>query len=170
MGFVLKKRRKLNDNPPLVASCKGVARRLSRAGRPVARPILTVIRLGMPQEKPSLTEEQIEALTIGELKPLSSPIEIVPYDPEWPDLFALEALKIRTALGDRVLRIEHVGSTSVPHLVAKPIIDTLLVVADSADEPAFVPSLEAAGYVLRIREANWYEHRMFNRPGAEINL
>jgi len=74
------------------------------------------------------------------------------------------------ALGERVLLIEHVGSTSVPGLAAKPRIDVLLLVTDSADEPAYVPALEAAAYVLRIREPDWYEHRMFNGLDTDINL
>jgi GrpB-like predicted nucleotidyltransferase (UPF0157 family) len=74
------------------------------------------------------------------------------------------------ALGQDALRIEHAGSTSVPGLVAKPIIDMLLVVADSAEEAAYVPALEAAGNVLRIREPDWYEHRMFKGADAEIHL
>ena len=73
-------------------------------------------------------------------------------------------------LGSRALRIEHAGSTSVPGLAAKPIIDLLLVVADSAQEDAYAPALEAAGYVLRIREPNWYQHRMFKGPDTDINL
>jgi len=117
-----------------------------------------------------LTEGQIRAATIGELKPLSGPIRIVNYDPQWPELFAREADRVRAALGQDALRIEHVGSTSVPGLVAKPIIDMLLVVADSADEAAYVPALEAAGYVLRIREPDWYEHRTFKGQDTEINL
>ena len=117
-----------------------------------------------------LTEGQIRAATIGELKPLSGPIRVVDYDPRWPELFAREADRVRAALGKDALRIEYVGSTSVPGLVAKPIIDMLLVVADSADETAYVPALEAAGYVLRIREPEWYEHRMFKGPDADINL
>ena len=68
------------------------------------------------------------------------------------------------------LRVEHTGSTSVPGLVAKPIIDLLLVVNDSADEDAYVPDLEAAGYVLRIREPEWFEHRMFKGPDTDTNL
>jgi GrpB-like predicted nucleotidyltransferase (UPF0157 family) len=97
-------------------------------------------------------------------------ILIVDYDPQWPELFRSEADRIRAALGSQALRIEHTGSTSVSGLVAKPIIDMLLIVADSADEDAYRPALEAAGYVLRIRETNWYEHRMFNGPDKEINL
>ena len=70
----------------------------------------------------------------------------------------------------RVLRLEHVGSTSIPGLAAKPIIDIVLVVADSADEAAYVPALEAAGYVLRIREPGWFEHRVLNGPDTKVNL
>ena len=66
--------------------------------------------------------------------------------------------------------MEHVGSTSVPGLCAKPIIDMLLVVEDSADELSYVPALEAAGYTLRVREPEWFEHRMFNGPDIDINL
>ena len=101
---------------------------------------------------------------------MSNRILIVDYDPQWPQLFAREADRIRAALGSRALRIEHTGSTSVPGLAAKPIIDVLLEVTDSADEDAYMPALEAAGYVLRIREPHWHEHRMFNGPDTETNL
>jgi GrpB-like predicted nucleotidyltransferase (UPF0157 family) len=50
------------------------------------------------------------------------------------------------------------------------VIDVVLAVADSADESAYVPSLESAGYRLRVREPNWYEHRMFKGPESETNL
>jgi len=73
-------------------------------------------------------------------------------------------------LGRGALEIEHTGSTSVPGLAAKPIVDILLVVTDSADEGAYVPALEGAGYALRIREADWHEHRMFKGPDTDINL
>lgn len=119
---------------------------------------------------PTPHEEQIRTHTIGELKPLSGRILMVEYDPRWPELFAREADRIRAVLGRRALRIEHTGSTSVPSLVAKPIIDVLLVVTDSGDEDTYVPALEAAGYLLRIRETNWCEHRMFKGPDTEINL
>ncbi len=88
----------------------------------------------------------------------------------WPRLYALEAERVHSVLGSRVLRLEHVGSTSVPGLAAKPIIDMLLVVADSAREDEYVPPMEAAGYVLRIREPDWYEHRLFKGPDTNINL
>jgi GrpB-like predicted nucleotidyltransferase (UPF0157 family) len=78
--------------------------------------------------------------------------------------------RIRSVLGSLALRIAHAGSTSVPGLASKPIIDLLLVVADSAQEDTYASALEAAGYVLRIRELNWYEHRMFKGPDTDINL
>jgi GrpB-like predicted nucleotidyltransferase (UPF0157 family) len=97
-------------------------------------------------------------------------LKVVDYDPLWPEQFQREADRICAALGVRALQIEHTGSTSVPGLAAKPVIDMILVVADSADEDAYVPGLEAAGYVLRIREAGWFEHRMFNGLKTELNL
>lgn len=92
------------------------------------------------------------------------------YAPEWPRLFRLEAGRIAAILSGRFVRVEHVGSTSVPGLAAKPIIDILLVVANAADETGYVPALAAHGYVLRIREPAWHEHRMLKGPDADINL
>ena len=117
-----------------------------------------------------LTEDQILAATIGELAPHAAPILLVEYDDEWPQLYQREKERIRAALGERALQIEHVGSTSVPGLAAKPVIDIVLVVADSADEPAYAPDLEASGYVLRIREPDWFEHRIFKGPDTNVNL
>jgi GrpB-like predicted nucleotidyltransferase (UPF0157 family) len=116
------------------------------------------------------TEEEIHAVTIGELQPHAAPITLVDYDPRWPALFEREDQRIRAVLGDRVLRLEHTGSTSVPGLAAKPIIDMTLVVPDSADEDAYVAPLEAVGYVLRIREPDWDEHRVLKGPDTNINL
>lgn len=117
-----------------------------------------------------MTEEEIRAVTVGEPQLLGGPIELLEYDPAWPRLFEREAERIAGALGERALRIEHVGSTAVPGLAAKPVIDILLVVADSADEKAYATALEAAGYVLRIREPDWYEHRVFKGPDTNVNL
>jgi GrpB-like predicted nucleotidyltransferase (UPF0157 family) len=117
-----------------------------------------------------MTEEQLRATHVGELQPLTAPIYIAEYDPEWPRLFEREAERIRVALGERVLLLEHAGSTSVPGLAAKPRIDIVLVVPDSADEPAYVPAMEAAGYRLHIREPEWFEHRLFKGPDTDINL
>jgi GrpB-like predicted nucleotidyltransferase (UPF0157 family) len=117
-----------------------------------------------------MNEEQIQAAHVGVVAPLTQPIQIADYDPEWPRLFEREAARVRATLGDRVLLLEHAGSTSVPGLAAKPKIDMLLVIADTADEPAYVPDMQAAGYVLQIREPHWYEHRMFKGPDTDINL
>jgi GrpB-like predicted nucleotidyltransferase (UPF0157 family) len=117
-----------------------------------------------------LTDEQIHRVTIGAPEVHNGPITLMEYDPRWPEQFAREEARIRAALGDRALQIEHIGSTAVPGLPAKPIIDILLVVADSAHEPSYVPALEAARYVLRIREPDWHEHRMFKGPDVNINL
>lgn len=116
------------------------------------------------------TEAGIRAYTIGELRPVCGQILLVDYDPSWPQLFEQEAGRIRAALGARALRIEHTGSTSVPGLVAKPILDVLLVVEDSSQEGSYVPPLEAVGYLLRIRETGWHQHRMFKGPGTNLNL
>ena len=113
---------------------------------------------------------QLQAATIGRPTRVDGPITLADYDPRWPALYEREAARVRGILGKHVLGLEHVGSTSVPGLPAKPIVDMQLVVADSADEPAYVPSLEAGGYVLRIREPDWHEHRLFKGPDTNINL
>ena len=97
-------------------------------------------------------------------------IELSPYDPVWADAFETLATGIRTALGPVATAVEHVGSTSVPGLAAKPIIDINLLVADSADEPAYVPALEALGYVLHIREPGLHEHRLLRLDEPRVNL
>ena len=109
-------------------------------------------------------------MTVGELKVHSAPITLVDYDPEWPALFEREDRRIRAALGDKVLRLEHTGSTSVPGLAAKPCIDITMIVPDSSDESTYLPALEAAGYVLWIREPHWDEHRVFKGPDTNVNL
>jgi GrpB-like predicted nucleotidyltransferase (UPF0157 family) len=119
--------------------------------------------------KAPMTEDEIRAAWVTEPPRLVGRIEVADYDPAWPGLFQREADRIRAVLGQRVVQLEHVGSTSVPGLAAKPIIDILLVVPDSGDEPAYVPDLEAAGYVLVIREAEW-QHRVLKGPDTNVNL
>src|SRR5690242_15172207 len=115
-------------------------------------------------------DEELNRVTVGGAQPLAGLIEILDYDPEWPRLYEREEARIRSILGDRVVRIEHVGSTSVPGLAAKPIVDVALEVPDSSDEPGYAAELEAGGYVLRIREPEWYEHRVFKGPDTNVNL
>jgi GrpB-like predicted nucleotidyltransferase (UPF0157 family) len=120
---------------------------------------------------PPLTEEQMLAAFVGDPPEIhDAPIHLADYDPAWPALFQRERQRIQAALGPKMLRLEHVGSTSVPGLPAKPIIDLCLVVADTTDEGSYVPALEAAGYVLRIREPEWFEHRLFKGPDTDVNL
>lgn len=88
-----------------------------------------------------------------------APVRLVEYDPAWAERFAEAAERIRGALGDRVVLLEHVGSTSVPGMAAKPYIDVVLAVPDSTAEADYVPALEAAGFELRAREPHWFEHR-----------
>jgi GrpB-like predicted nucleotidyltransferase (UPF0157 family) len=97
-------------------------------------------------------------------------IVIAEYDPAWPARYEALARAIREALGGTLLRIEHVGSTSVPGLAAKPIIDILAVVPDSADEASYVPRLVAIGYELRVREPDFFEHRMLRTASRDVHL
>ena len=106
------------------------------------------------------TEEYMRQVTIGELVPHDAPVFLAPYDPAWPSAYERLAGRIRAALGGRALVLEHVGSTSVPGLAAKPVIDIVLAVADSRDEAAYVPALVAHGFELRIREPDWFQHRL----------
>lgn len=117
-------------------------------------------------------EPHLRSVTLGEPTRADGPIHLADYDPAWPTLYEHEAARIRTALGDRVLVLEHAGSTSVPGLAAKPVIDIVLGVADPADEAAYVPDLVAAGYVLHIREPEWFEHRMFkdSDPAVQVHV
>jgi GrpB-like predicted nucleotidyltransferase (UPF0157 family) len=123
-----------------------------------------------PQRDLVSSDQQLQSITVGERTPHNAPVSLAEYDPAWPAAYEREAVRIRAALGDTVVRLEHTGSTSVPGLAAKPIIDMTLTVPDSAAEPAYAPRLEAAGYVLRIREPNWHEHRLFKGPEADVNL
>jgi GrpB-like predicted nucleotidyltransferase (UPF0157 family) len=112
-------------------------------------------------------EEQGGALVGGREK---REIVICDYDPIWPRVFQLHAKVIAMFLGGAALRVEHIGSTSVEGLAAKPIIDVLVVVADSADEASYLPKMEEAGYELRVREPDFHEHRMFRRPDRSVHV
>jgi GrpB-like predicted nucleotidyltransferase (UPF0157 family) len=97
-------------------------------------------------------------------------IRIVDYDTDWPRKFEAHARVISGALGRSALRVEHIGSTSVPGLAAKPVIDILVAVSDASDESSYLPQLEAAGYALRVREPDWNEHRMFRTPERDVHV
>ena len=87
---------------------------------------------------------------LGALEVLNAPVVLVEAEPLAGDRRPAVA-DVRAALGDRALLVEHAGSTSVPGLAAKPVIDLVLAVADPADEESCVDALTAAGYTLRIR-------------------
>jgi GrpB-like predicted nucleotidyltransferase (UPF0157 family) len=117
----------------------------------------------------NMNEEEIKSMHVGEPPTqLNGPVILREYDPSWPERFEGERKRIVRALGPKALMVEHVGSTSVPGLAAKPIIDILLVVKDSAKEASYVPALLSIGYVLRIREPDWYEHRLLK--GRNVNM
>ena len=97
-------------------------------------------------------------------------VEVVEPDPAWPQWFEGLAARIRDALGPRAIQVEHVGSTAVPGLPAKPVIDIDLTVAEPGDEAAYVPALEAVGFRLRVREPWWWEHRVLRAEDPACNL
>jgi GrpB-like predicted nucleotidyltransferase (UPF0157 family) len=94
-------------------------------------------------------------------------IKLVEYDPRWPGRFALERARITAALGPLAIRIDHIGSTAVPGLAAKPIVDMAVSVCDAHDESSYLAALERAGYELRVREP---EHRMLRTPERDVHL
>lgn len=93
-------------------------------------------------------------------------IVLVPSDPQWPLRFERERERIVAALGGAARLVEHIGSTAVPGLIAKPIVDVLVGVDDPDDE-RFVDALVAAGYELRVREPG---HRMVRTPEHDVHV
>ncbi len=91
------------------------------------------------------------------------PIEVVPHDPAWPAAFRVWRDRLAGQLGAAAERIEHVGSTSVPGLAAKPVVDIQVSVASLGQEGVYVPPCQAAGLQLRARDD---EHRFFRPPAG----
>ena len=102
--------------------------------------------------------------------PPVEPVEIVAYDAQWPDRFAELAAGIRRAVGSRALAIEHVGSTAVPGLAGKNVVDIDLTVTNPADEEAYVPALSSIGYILTVREPSWHQHRCLQLQSPRANV
>ena len=100
-------------------------------------------------------------------EPQHGPVTIVEWTPAWGERFERERSRIAEAVGGTARRVEHIGSTSVPGLAAKPIVDVLLTVDDVEDERRYLPALERAGYALRVREAG---HRMLRPPILGVHL
>jgi GrpB-like predicted nucleotidyltransferase (UPF0157 family) len=124
----------------------------------------------MVEQDSSNAEARLRAVTVGSPVPLNGEIMLSPYDHEWPTMYEQLARRIRDVLGPKALRVEHVGSTSVSGLSAKPVIDIVLVVPNSNDEDSYLPPLESTGFVLRIREPDWFAHRMLKAPVADGNV
>ncbi|GAA3864046.1 GrpB family protein [Streptomyces sedi] len=118
-----------------------------------------------------MSDAAIEAAMVGAPRQLNGRVRFVEYDTRWPDVFAGEATALHGALGALPHRLEHTGSTSVPGLAAKPVIDMLLVVPDSGDEESYAPALEPLGYRVVIREPDWHEHRVLRkeRPAEDVD-
>ncbi|XAS64256.1 GrpB family protein [Pseudarthrobacter sp. So.54] len=113
----------------------------------------------------SEADAHVDAVLIGGREERA--IVIVDYDLSWPQRFEALARTILDAAGERAVSVEHIGSTAVPGLAAKPIIDILLTVMDVEDEAAYIPALEEAGFVLRVREAG---HRMLRTPAKDVHV
>lgn len=97
-------------------------------------------------------------------------IELREHDGTWAAQFHEIRSCLQRELGDIASLIEHVGSTAIPGLCAKPLIDILLVVLDSSDEVAYTGHLEACGFTFHLREPDWHEHRLFKLRSPEVNL
>jgi len=107
----------------------------------------------------------LDAVLIGGREPAN--VTVLDHDPGWAPRFRAERARIRRVLGAGAKRIEHVGSTAVPGLAAKPIIDIVVAVNDVDEEAAYVPALESAAYVLRVREDG---HRMFRTRARDVHV
>ena len=116
------------------------------------------------------TPEQMAAALVGEPPKRWESVVIEDYDPAWVDRFAAVDSSLHEVLGGLIVDVEHVGSTSVPGLPAKPVIDVDLLLADTADESGYAPALERLGYRLVLREPWWYGHRMLVSSTEDVHL
>ncbi|MCG5439215.1 GrpB family protein [Micromonospora foliorum] len=116
------------------------------------------------------TPEQVDAGLVGEPPRTWESIVIEEYDPAWAQRFLAVRSSLTEALGGLIISVEHVGSTAVSGLAAKPVIDVDLVIGDTAEEAAYLPALERLGYRLVLREPWWHGHRMLLSPAEDVNL
>jgi GrpB-like predicted nucleotidyltransferase (UPF0157 family) len=111
-----------------------------------------------------VSDRDLDRILVG--GPEGGRVRLASYRAEWAERFAAERERIVAALCDAALVIEHIGSTSVPGLDAKPIVDILVAVRDPTD-PAHEAALVDAGYVLRVDEP---EHRLFRTPERDVHV
>jgi len=95
-------------------------------------------------------------------------VVVLPYDPRWPMLFEEASAQLTAALGPAILTVHHVGSTAVPGLCAKPILDVLVSVPDFADATGLVAQLQVLGYEFRPEEEIPDRHYFRRPPGGEL--
>ena len=117
-----------------------------------------------------LSDEYIQKVIVNGNVEHNQTIQLNPYDEKWPALFEREKERILKILKDKALMIEHIGSTSVSGLMAKPIIDILLVVEDAGKEEDYMDDLCRHGYILRVMEPDFENHHMFKGPDTDIHL
>jgi GrpB-like predicted nucleotidyltransferase (UPF0157 family) len=110
-------------------------------------------------------DEYLSQIRIGDRE--GGPVVVADYDESWPARFEEQRVRISRALGEAALRIDHIGSTAVPGLAAKPIVDVQVSVRDTDQESLYVQPLEAAGYQLRVREP---AHRMLRTPERDVHV
>jgi GrpB-like predicted nucleotidyltransferase (UPF0157 family) len=119
----------------------------------------------MPGDETPQRPRTIRPELVGGPEPVV--VRLHEYDPAWRDVYLAHAQRIRTALLPAHPRIEHIGSTSVPGLAAKPIVDIVVEVDDIGAEDEYLPALLAAGYVLRVREP---AHRLVRTPTRDVHV
>jgi GrpB-like predicted nucleotidyltransferase (UPF0157 family) len=113
------------------------------------------------RRRPDVTTVEV----VGGQPPLT--VGLHAHDPAWAETYIAHRRRILEAVGDAALAVEHIGSTSVPGLAAKPIVDVVLVVADITAEEDHVERLVAAGYDLRVREPG---HRLVRTPARDVHV
>ena len=124
-----------------------------------------LLSMSGPERDSGGLDEHLDAVLIGGREPRV--LEIVDYTPLWHERFETERRRIGDALGPTALRIDHVGSTAVPGLAAKPIVDIMVTVDDPDDESSYREQFEQIGYVLRVREPG---HRMFRTRERHVHV
>jgi GrpB-like predicted nucleotidyltransferase (UPF0157 family) len=115
--------------------------------------------------EPTHLDDELDEVLIGGREP--AVVQIADYDPAWPARFEQERRRIEAALGPLALGIQHIGSTAVPGLAAKPVIDVLVEVRDPDDEASYGQRLESAGFALRVREPR---HRLFRTAARDVHV
>lgn len=110
--------------------------------------------------------DYLDRVLIGGRKPVDR-VPLVRYDPAWPERYERERRRLATVLGPVAVAIEHIGSTAVPGLIAKAIIDICVLVPDVEEELAYDAPLMAAGYALRVKEAG---HRMYRTGALDVQI